>query len=548
MKKRIFYSILGVTLISVCIFALLITSILYEQLFTQAKANLQKEATSIRELFLANNDFTIKNVIGIHRITLIQDDGQVLFDTEKNPKTMDNHAQRPEILALTKNPYGESTRLSNTLGKQIYYYALRLDASTILRLSLSIHSIYSIIFASIPYMFLLIIIMIIAIMMISKHLTQKIIRPLYTVHEESPNNSYEELELFYKKIRKQQKLIHDQKRMIDQKTAEFAIITENIADGFIVLNVQSTILSINKKAIQILGNTDKNYVGKNFIELNRSEDIRKAIARACAHENSALILEIQERQYILHLSPVYNDTLVVGIVILIVDNTQQSGTEKMRREFAANVSHELKTPLTSISGYAELIKTGLAKDEDIQKFAEKIYGSAQHLIILIQDIIKISKLDEQDSIQGEDIINIKECILSIIDRLDILAKQKNISYILNLDTIEIIGIQSLFDEALCNILENAIKYNVQNGTIHIELSTVHNQTRLSIKDSGIGIPKDKIGRIFERFYRVDTSHSNHVTGTGLGLAIAKHALLLHNAEIRVESEISQGTCISICFL
>jgi len=542
MKKRIFYSITGVTILAICIFSIFITTIMYNQLIEQAKKNIKNELSHIKQVLLSNNA-NMNNITSPNRVTIIRNDGKVLFDNVKDYTKMNNHLNRPEIIALQHSQYGENIRLSDTLAKQTYYYAVQLDNNNILRMAISIDSIYLILLKTMPYFIITIILIIIISSLISKYLTQKIIAPLYNINEQA----YDELELFYKKIKSQQKYIENQKVKLEQKTEEFKMITENIANGLILLNTNSEIISINKTAIKILGKENTDYIFKNIIELNRSYQIRQGIQQAFEGENCEIVLEIKNKQYILHIAPVKNNSHMAGIVILIVDNTKKAEAETIRREFSANVSHELKTPLTSISGYAELIMGGIVKQKDIQKFAEKIYCEAQKLISLIQDIIKISKLDEQELKSHESLVNLQDLITGNIARLEILAQEKNVKFEVKLDNIAISGIKSVLDEVFYNILENAIKYNVYNGKITVELIKIENKTLVYITDTGIGIPKDCIHRIFERFYRVDTSHSKSIAGTGIGLAIVKHAINLHNGEIHVHSEVAKGTKFTICF-
>ena len=548
MKKRIFYSITGVTLFSVCILTFFISTLMYERLFSQAKINIKENAARIKQALATDKNFDMENLMLESRVTVLQSDGRVVYDNLKDMAEMDNHANRPEIVALKSKPFGENTRLSDTLGTQTYYYAVKLDNGHILRLSITIDSIYSLLFKAWPYMFIMAALVTIISVFISKYLTRRIVAPLRRINEES----YDELSLFYKKIKKQQAYIETQKITMAQKAQEFNTITENVADGLIVLNTRSEILSINKKAIKILGKENTDYIFKNIIELNRSEEIRNAVNQVyLSSENNDILFAIADKQYLLHISPICTQNTVAGMVILVVDNTKKSEAEKIRREFSANVSHELKTPLTSISGYAELIKSGLAKEEDVQNFAGKIYDEVQNLITLIQAIIKISKLDEQSIVRHQEPnlepVGLKELVENIVSRLKIMAELKNITFDMQLEKIEMMGVPSLIDETFFNILENAIKYNVPEGTISVELTYGDNQIIARIKDTGIGIPPESIPRIFERFYRVDTSHSKEIPGTGLGLSIVKHAVDLHRGKIHIESDVSQGTVITITF-
>ena len=551
MEKRIFYSITGVTLFAICLLNIFIASIMYNQLFEQAKKNIKEESSHIEQVLLANgNTFTKDTFVTADRVTIIRKDGKVLFDNYKDVSKMDNHLNRPEVLALATAKKWEATRLSDTLGKQTYYYATKLDNGDIIRLSIVVASIYSILFQTTPYVILLSIIISIIAMFISKYLTRRIIAPFYNINEQT----YDELELFYKKIKKQQEYIESQKNKLRQKTEEFIIITENIANGFILLNVNKEIVLINDKAIKIFGKEHIKYRFKNIVELDRSDEMQTAIKQASMGESIEMALVIKDVQYILHIAPVYSNKELAGIVILFVDNTKKAEAERIRREFSANVSHELKTPLTSISGYAELIKIGRVKDEDIQDFAGKIYSEAQNLLVLIQDIIKVSELDEKTIKEHKTQVNLKDILESNISRLEVIAGQKNIEFITNFESdniesenIEMLGVGSVLEEAFYNILENAIKYNVVDGKIRVDLVEDASRIKISVADTGMGIPQESIARIFERFYRVDTSHSKEIHGTGLGLAIVKHAINLHLGEIHVDSSLGAGTTICVSF-
>lgn len=542
MKKRIFYSITGVTLISICVCNIFITAIMYNQLFSQAQKSIKDETQYLKKLLLSRKNIDTTDIFSSrNRITIIDTNGLVVFDNLKDPLKMDNHLSRPEIIALQSKNEGESTRLSDTFGEQTYYYAVALNDTYIVRLAITINSIYAMIIDTIPYMLIISLFVVIASMFISKYLTKKIIAPLYDIHEQT----YDELDLFYKKINKQQEFILKQKNNLRQKTEEFNVITQNIADGFILLNANGEILTINQKAINILGITTKDYISKNIIELNRSEELIIAINKVFTGKNSEITLNIKNKHYILYISPIHTDESVKGAVILVIDTTEKVNTEKIRREFSANVSHELKTPLTSILGYAELIMQGLVKAEDIQSFSGKIYDEAQILLAIIEDILKISKIDECHRVQEQEIVNITELLENTISRLSILAHQKNIEFTKNLDSIEIVGVKSILDETFYNILNNAIKYNVQNGKISIHAYKNTDEIIISVSDTGIGIPTENIERVFERFYRVDTSHSKNITGTGLGLSIVKHAINLHGGKIYIQSEVDKGTTLEI---
>ncbi len=548
MRKRIFLSVTGVTLISLCIFSFFIAYVMYNQVFESEKANLKMQFPQVKNILLAQEgDYNFSQVISSIRISIISDDGTVLFDNRKDYKSMENHADRKEVIALSENKSAESVRLSDTLGQQTYYYAEKLNDTIILRLSITMDSIYAIIANIVPFMIVLTAIILIVAAFISRFLTQRIVAPLYNIDEPL----YDELDLFYQKIRAQDRYIRKQKRKLNQKKEEFKILTENIGDGLILLDKNNTIASINKKAAHIFELQKNKLIGKNSLELSRSDNFINALDNAYKGKNSEISLSIHNKEYSLHIAPVKNDKKnierVVGVVIIAIDYTEKAQAERVRKEFSANVSHELKTPLTSILGYAELVKTGMAKQEDVQGFCEKIHAEATSLLELIDDILKISRLDEIKQNFEKESVNLKELLENIVSRLEIIAEKKQITLNTNLDAISMIGIRSILDETFYNIIENAIKYNVEKGEVTINLSKKKSKISVCVTDTGIGIPKDSMERIFERFYRVDKSHSSNIKGTGLGLSIVKHAVSLHDGKISVKSELLKGTEFCVTF-
>ncbi len=521
---------------------------MYNQIFENEKTIIKMEFPQVKKAFLAQEeDYDLTNIVTSSRITLIDSNGAVLLDNRRSPATMDNHANRPEIMALSNQKSAESTRLSDTLGTQTYYYAEKLNDNVVLRLAITMDSIYAIVLKIIPFMIVIAVLVVILSAFISSYLTKKIIAPLYDIDEPV----YDELDQFYAKIKGQERYIKKQKFKLSQKTEEFNILTQNIGDGFVLLNVNKEIVSINDKAKNIFGSVRDDYTQQNVLTLNRTDDFIAAIEKSYEGTSCEVSLEIHNKEYLLHISPVKSNKdaieSVEGVAIIIVDNTEKAQAEKVRREFSANVSHELKTPLTSILGYAELIKTGMAKTEDIQGFSEKIFTEANSLLELIEDIIKISRLDEIKSSFENEKVSLTDLIESSISRLDIVAKKKNVTIEKELSDVRIEGIKTVLDESLYNVLENAIKYNVENGNVFVTLQETNSEITVKIRDTGIGIPSDSKERIFERFYRVDKSHSSTIKGTGLGLSIVKHAIHLHGGKIAVASEVMKGTTITIIF-
>ena len=390
-------------------------------------------------------------------------------------------------------------------------------------------------------MILISIVFIIFALCISSYLTQRIIAPIHNMDD----TIYEELLPFIKKIKIQQGEIENQRAELAKKTSEFNVITEDIGDGLVLLNSQSQVITMNKKAESILGNKKKAYT--NIVDYNRTIELQEALKTAYKGHNIEVNIMIKNRLFLFHIAPVYHEKSLQGVVILIVDNTKKHEVETLRREFSANVSHELKTPLTSISGYAELMMEGLVKPEDIQPFAQNIYDETHRLISLVEDIIKLSKLDEGGGKIVFAPVSLLDSITSVVARLEPLASKKDIVIQMELEPIVMLGVAQILNEVFYNIIANAIKYNVDKGQIHIKLYQTAISVVIEIKDTGIGIPDENIDRIFERFYRVDTSHSKDISGTGLGLSIVKHGVNLHKGQIMVESKWQEGTEFKIRF-
>ncbi len=500
------------------------------------------EFPQIKSLLLSQNgEYDLSGIITSTRITIIRDDGIVIFDNRRDSESMDNHANREEVIALQTQSRAESTRFSDTFGSQTYYYAEKLEQGDVLRLSFTIDSVYSIVIQSIPFMILIAICVILLSAFVSNYLTNKIIAPLYDIDEPV----YDELDQFYSRIKEQERFIEKQKAKLAQKTVEFNILTDNIDNGLVLLNSRTEIIAINKAAKNVFQINNADFLRKNALELNHSSEFIAAIENTYKGVTSELLLQLYGRDFVFSFSPVvrekYGQKRVKGAIIIIVDNTEKAQAEKVRREFSANVSHELKTPLTSILGYAELIKIGMAKPEDIQRFSEKIHTEANSLLVLIDDIIKISQLDELKHNFDKENVDIEELVKGIISRLEMIAEKKNVTIHSNIEPVSIYGVHSIIDEMFYNIMENAIKYNNDDGSVSVSVKSKHDVIEVIIKDTGIGIPSESIERVFERFYRVDKSHSSAIKGTGLGLAIVKHAIQLHKGTIDVLSDEGTGT-------
>lgn len=546
MENKIFKSLSAIGIITIITLNLFCSFFMHQSLLLSQKESIKTEFSHLSSNLVTSQENyidTLKRTITPTRLTLINTEGTVIFDNFETPEKMENHLNREEIIGALENGTAQATRSSKTLGKQTYYFAQKLDENNILRLSFTSDGLYSMIISSVPLMLFFSVIYGLILWLISKKITKKIIEPI----DLENGDIYEELEPFTRKIKEQKQKIYKEKAKLSQKISEFNLITENIADGLIVINKSGEIISLNDKAKKIFKNTDTDFVYRNFLELTRSIEIKKAVDNAQNGENTEIILELDTKIYKFHISPITVNSVTNGVFMLIINITNSHKSEKIRREFSANVSHELKTPLTSISGYAELIKSGLVKPDDIKPFAENIHIEATRLIDLIENIIKVSKLDEGDKNVDFVEVSVADAINSVVARLDDKAKISDIIVKTSLDDAQIKVIPHILDETLYNLVENAIKYNNPNGTVNISAKKGENFYKITISDTGIGIKPESIDRIFERFYRADTSHSNKVKGSGLGLSIVKHSVLLLGGEITVSSDENVGSTFTLQF-
>lgn len=550
MKRKIFISNCLICLLTLLLSAVLIGFTLYNDFYHTMKKEVANETLIISNAVDLSGEAYLENLRHYdNRITLISPDGAVLFDSQAPVVSLENHLDRPEVSAAIEDGIGESTRLSETLNYQTYYYAVQLRDGQILRVSCTTNTVLASLISILPWFLLAALLIILVAMSVAIFQTRRIVKPINELDLEEPENNqmYDELAPLLGKIHKQNGLIKQQMLELKEKQLEFTAITENMAEGFLVIDPNGEVLSFNTSALGILGVSQSSVAHKNVFFWNRSSAFRNAVTLALHGESAEQILELSGKQYQLLVNPVRMDETIKGAIIIILDITEKQDREQLRREFSANVSHELKTPLTSISGYAEIIKNGLVKPEDIPKFADTIYSEAQRMITLVGDIIQLSRLDESNIGMEQDVTDLYEIASSVIDRLTPFAQKEKITLQLTGCLAPVMGSRQMLDEMIYNLCDNAIKYNQPNGTVIVQTSLLDNEVNIRIKDTGIGIAPNEQERIFERFYRVDKSHSNSIGGTGLGLSIVKHCARLHNAKIRLESAPSKGTCIELVF-
>lgn len=552
MTRKIFQSIIAVVISVLLLSLALITGVLYNHFETtmldQLRTTAQFAEQGVEQEGMAYFDsLHARNC----RVTWIAADGTVKYDNRSDPKTMENHADRQEVREAMENDSGTSVRRSSTLSEHTMYYAKRLSDGTVLRLSMSQRSVLFLMGGMLsPLVFIFLAACLLA-GVLSYRVSKKIVKPLSEIDLKHPEQveTYDELSPFLQRIAAQNREIDARMAEIRKQQQEFSMITENMSEGLFVVDRNYQILSYNKSAMQIFG-MDPGQEHENLLAVNRSEGFRNAVDSALKGRHTQENLELNGRVYQIIANAVCQPDFaedMVGAVILVLDVTEKEAQEQYRREFTANVSHELKTPLTSISGIAEIIRNGIVKPEDIPHFAGKIYDESQRLITLIGDIIKLSRLDENQVPMERETVDMLEMARDVVQQLSSVARKSGVTLVANGTHGQVQGVRQVLGEMVYNLCENAVKYNRAGGRVWVDVQQVADHVVLRVKDTGIGIPAAEQGRIFERFYRVDKSHSKAVGGTGLGLSIVKHGAALHHATISVSSEPEQGTEITLTF-
>ncbi len=551
MTKRIFkYTELIILLTLVGGFTAIL--LLFYNYFGTLQHRQLKTETAITAEAVENGGLDYLNGLKVDntRVTWIAADGTVLFDNEADPASMNNHAERPEVEEALKDGYGESTRYSKTLTTAMYYSAKRLDNGSVVRVAESRNTVFAIALGMLLPMIWIFILLMILTWFLSSHTAKQIVEPLNNFDLDNPleNQQYPELTPFLHRIYSQQREISVQKESLDRTEKDFVTVTEHMSECLILLSVDGKILIINKQAMKLL-HTDDSCIGRNILFLERRVVFQEALKKAAGGEHSELILDFAGRRFQTDISPIPGDegNESAGMAVLMFDVTDKENAEQMRREFTANVSHELKTPLHTISGCAELLQTGAVKPDAQKKFVDTIYSQAQRMIALVEDILTISHLDEGAGDMKWEDINLMEVSNKVAAQLQQQAIAKHIALTVSGNACQIRGVPQLVDNIIYNLVDNAIKYNKENGSVNIDIRPGDEGTVLSVSDTGIGIPEKDIPRIFERFYRVDKSHSREIGGTGLGLSIVKHAAQTMQAELDVTSQPGRGTTFKVTF-
>ncbi len=510
----------------------------------KVEASLASQAVSNEGLpYLESLDDTIDC-----RITWISPDGTVLYDNRSDTVEMENHLQREEVRQALETGYGQSTRYSGTLMARYIYVAKLLPDGSILRLSASQGSVLGLMLGMWDSIALVIIAVLALSYWLSRRLSREVVKPLNELNLEMPlsNEGYEEIQPLLRQLESQQRQLRAQSTELKQKQKEFNTVTRSLSEGLVLLNSSGTILSINPSAAKLLEVTP-NCLGADFSVANRNPAVAVLVEQALHGEKQEQTVTLSAGQYLAAASPVRSEGQVFGVVLLLFDVTQKHQAEQLRREFTANVSHELKTPLHAISGYAELMKSGLVPQSDMITFSEKIYQESQRMVQLVSDTLRLSRLDEGAADMQWDTVDLYEAAQHTVHELTAPAELAGVSIHLEGSSAYISAIPQLLGAILFNLADNAVKYNKPGGSVTIRIEDRAGEALLTVSDTGIGIAPENQQRVFERFYRVDKSHSKAVGGTGLGLSIVKHGVQILGARMDLESEVDKGTTITVHF-
>ena len=549
MKKRIYLNFLALILLSAVLLAVSLSAVVYGVTLSREKAAIRDRAVLVADLLdralppaaQPYRDY-VNHDSGTARITIIAPDGTVLLDNKNIANDMENHIDREEFVAALADGRGESVRYSETLRADTYFYAIRLTDGNVLRVSNTMSKITGVIGDIIPAIVAITVLVLLIATFAAPRLAQGIIRPLEGIDFDGDNTAiYDELIPFVKKIRQQRQEIDEQISALENRAAVIEDITSHMREGLIMLGGDGTVLSANRSVAALFGDAG----GKNILGVCRDIEFQQGVKSCLAGTGGEMLLTRDGRTYSVHFDPARIDG--GGAVILFFDVTARHEAEKQRREFSANVSHELKTPLTSISAYAELIESGMAKDEDIKGFAARILAQARRLEAIIVDIIRLSEFDEGKIKDEHKEFSLRELALSVACVLGEKAEKKQVAITVNGEDVLLQANRHMIDELLYNLVDNAIKYNREDGSVTIDISAAEGFCKISVGDSGVGIPAIHQPRVFERFYRVDESRDRKTGGTGLGLSIVKHIAEHHGGRVELESAEGQGTTVT-CWL
>ncbi|NLL34719.1 MAG: PAS domain S-box protein [Clostridiales bacterium] len=551
MTKRIFRSIFLTSLAALILASGFIVLTLYKISETDAVNALKSEAAYISSLIRQEQTESehLRQIFSNDRITLIAENGAVKYDNITDASTMENHANRPEFREALTTGTGESRRFSDTLSQMTIYYALKTHDGNVLRISRTQSSVLGMLQDILPILLFILISSALLSYIIARYMAKQIVSPINALNLDSPfeNDIYDELSPLLTRIDRQNRDIKKQMLEITKKQHEFNAVTNNMREGLILISAKGNILSINESAGEIFQADIEKSIGSHILTVNRSVTMQKVFEGALSGINTEALLSINSRHFQLLGSPVVSQSSVLGVVILLLDITDKHSAERSRREFSANVSHELKTPLTSILGFAEIMKEGLAKPEDMQGFAERIHYEASGLLTLIDDILELSQLDEKTELPDREHVDLFSLAENVLSRLKPIADKKGVNLTLQGEHVVVSGYEKILDGMLYNLCDNAIKYNVAGGNAKVTIAYKDSKPIVIVSDTGIGIPPEHRPHIFERFYRVNKSRSKEIGGTGLGLSIVKHGAILHDITIDMQSDENKGTTFTLTF-
>ena len=548
MTRKIFLSIMAAAAVVLLCSVLIIMGCLYDYFGGVQERQLEDELALAQTGVECSGKTYLKALEGeSYRLTWIAPSGEVLFDSQADESSMENHAQREEVRQALETGEGQSSRYSSTLLEKTIYYAKKLTDGSILRISISRATAGVLVMGMLQPMLVVLAAALILALVLAKRISARIVAPLNRLNLEKPleNDTYEELSPLLTRINQQRRQIDAQLRTLQQKKDEFAQITASMNEGLVLMNEKGTVLSINPAARELF-HAEPDCVGQDFLTVERSHEISCAIRRALEEGHAELRVERGGREYQLDISRIESEGTVIGAVLLAFDVTEQAFAERNRREFTANVSHELKTPLQSIMGSAELIENGLVKQEDMPRFVGHIRTEAARLVTLIEDIIRLSQLDEGGELPFEP-VDLKKLAEEASASLASAAAEKQVTIRVHGNDRQITTVRRLASEIIYNLCDNAVKYNREGGSVDVTIDGTAHGAVVTVQDTGIGIPPEHQSRVFERFYRVDKSHSRQSGGTGLGLSIVKHAVQYLGGRIELESQHGKGTTMRVHF-
>ena len=548
MRKKIFQNYLLVEVLVLVLCCGLFLGVLFQHYEKQAFSQLRTEANYIAHGMELSGESYLNTLQSDARVTWVDSDGTVRYDSAADPVVMQNHLNRKEIAEALQNGEGDGSHFSETLMERTLYYAVRLDDGTVLRVSCTQKTVMAMLLMMMPPLLGVAAAVLLVCMLMAFRLARHIVDPINRIDLDHPvvEETYGELEPLVKRIQEQNRTIRRQMDELSQRQREFSALTDNMSEGFLLVDYKTNVLSANHSALRMLGDGKAEEI-TNLRRDNCLPQVLTTVEAALAGVRTETVQEIAGISWQIIANPVVSSGQVAGVAVLLMDVTEREQREKLRQEFSANVSHELKTPLTSITGFAELMKEGLVTGEKVKEFAGDIYREARRLIDLVNDIIRLSRLDENSKLFETEQVDLYDLCDEIIANLQNVAERQNVTFTLSGEHVTINGVWQILNEMVYNLCDNAIKYNRPGGTVNVSIHRDGGSIRLTVRDTGIGIPYADQPRVFERFYRVDKSHSKEVGGTGLGLSIVKHGAQYHNARLELESEPGKGTSISVMF-